>query len=304
MSTTPQTDRLPLRKRFGQFFKKLTTPRAPATRARTRAPPRDDQFHYVISAAQEDEIRESFLIEKLRGYTQSLTDSDFESIMMDKSDADNSIEDSCEKDDDCEAENGFIFVPLPGTKCHDDSVDDAEKMNRKVPNSCAICLSSFEPEDRVTWSSNKECTHVFHHSCIIDWLNSSGRRQLRRRRRQGQQEGVFNYANDPLRKITRFPMPCPCCRQVFALCSETNENAAEEVAPAQPAPSSESAHASAVTGDDHPEQLAESVETAVPTEDLDEPEDSSCVSDEAAIDDDACTTDMTPMTALTCPIAV
>ncbi len=221
---------------------------------------------------------------------------------MDKSDADNSIEDYSQKDDDGEAENGFIFVPLPGTKSHDDSLDDAEKPNRKVPNSCAICLSSFEPEDRVTWSSNKECTHVFHDSCIIDWLNSTGRRHLRRRRRHGQQEGVLNYANDPLRKITRFPMPCPCCRQVFALCSETSENA-EEIASAQPSQNSESAHATSVTGDDLPEQLAESVESAAPAEELDEPEDASCVSDEAASDDDACTSDMTPMTTLTCPIA-
>lgn len=99
MATTgsPPTDRLPLRKRFGNFFKRLTTPRAAVVRTRARAPyvlllllfcdsllrsltcfflrltdarSRNDQFHYVISSVQEDEIRESFLVEKLRGYTQ------------------------------------------------------------------------------------------------------------------------------------------------------------------------------------------------------------------------------------------
>lgn len=229
---------------------------------------------------------------------------------MEKSDVDNSIEECSDRDDDYEAENGFIFVPLPGTKT-DDSTVDAEKPSRKVPNSCAICLSSFEPEDRVTWSSNKDCTHVFHDACIVDWLNSSGRRHLRRRRRQGQQDGVLNYANDPLRKITRFPMPCPCCRQEFALCSEAkDDSSAEEQVTTQPTPSADSAVPAAVVDEDREEP--DTVESAASADDdSDEVNDArsttSCdelsVSDEAVSYDDGCSTNSTSLAALACPIS-
>lgn len=40
----------------------------------------------------------------------------------------------------------------------------------KVANSCAICLCSYDIEDVVVWSSNKECTHAFHDECILQWL--------------------------------------------------------------------------------------------------------------------------------------
>ena len=244
---------------------------------------------------------------------QSLSESDFESIMVDKSDADDSIDDASDKEeDDYEAENGFISVPLPGTKTDDTSTEDAEKASRKVPNNCAICLSSFEPEDRVTWSSNKDCTHVFHDACIVDWLNSSGRRHLRRRRRQGQQDGVLNYANDPLRKITRFPMPCPCCRQEFALCCEIkDESSAEELVTATPTTQSPDATVSSSVVDEEHLEAAELVESAASVDDSDELDDASsttsCVelstSDEAASYDDGCSSDSIHMTALTSPIA-
>ena len=57
---------------------------------------------------------------------------------------------------------------------------------RKVPNNCAICLSSYEIGDKVVWSSNETCHHAFHEDCILEWLIKM-------------QEGT----------------PCPCCRQEF-----------------------------------------------------------------------------------------
>ena len=99
---------------------------------------------------------------------------------------------------------------------------------RQIPNGCAICLCPFEATDKVTWSSNKECKHVFHADCLLNWFKTSGRRHLRRRRRQEEQSGggnqVLSYAVDPLVKIINFPMLCPCCRQVFVVAGKDNNN--------------------------------------------------------------------------------
>ena len=116
---------------------------------------------------------------------------------------------------------GFVSVPLPGSRL---STGDAPPQPRRsAPNGCAICLSAFEPQHHITWSSNDKCKHVFHKDCILDWLQASGGRHLRRRRRleqRGQQRGdnsIVHYSNNPLLKITKFPMLCPCCRQVFVI---------------------------------------------------------------------------------------
>jgi hypothetical protein len=117
-------------------------------------------------------------------------------------------------------EAGLVVVPVPGELRHDLLGEAEARTLREVPNGCAICLSPFDVEDRVTWSSNRDCKHIFHHDCILDWFKSSGRRHCRRRRRGEQQGDILNYTNNPLLKITRFPKHCPCCRQDFILCPE------------------------------------------------------------------------------------
>ena len=37
-------------------------------------------------------------------------------------------------------------------------------------NCCHVCLTDFKPGDVVTSSKNKKCSHMFHESCIVDWL--------------------------------------------------------------------------------------------------------------------------------------
>ncbi|KAL7435720.1 hypothetical protein ACHAXM_004805 [Skeletonema potamos] len=77
---------------------------------------------------------------------------------------------------------------------------------REVPIFCAICLGEYEPSDKVCWSSNTECTHVFHHDCMLQWLKSLGKRVCKQQR----------FSENPtVKQVLNFAMECPCCRQSF-----------------------------------------------------------------------------------------
>jgi hypothetical protein len=100
-----------------------------------------------------------------------------------------------------------------GVSC---STDEAGKLNnpvdegvterRAVPIFCAVCLMKYEISDRVCWSSNSECSHMFHEDCMLLWLGALGREDARRKRFP---------ANPSERKLLDFKLTCPCCRQDF-----------------------------------------------------------------------------------------
>jgi len=86
--------------------------------------------------------------------------------------------------------------------------DDTQQKNdrREVPIFCAVCLGEYETTDRVCWSSNTACTHVFHHDCIFQWLKASGKRASKQQR----------FSENPtVKQVMNFAMECPCCRQSF-----------------------------------------------------------------------------------------
>jgi hypothetical protein len=97
---------------------------------------------------------------------------------------------SGEEDDDSDVENNTR------------SIDD----RREVPIFCAVCLGEYEVGEKVCWSSNTECTHVFHHDCMKNWLEASGKRASKKQR----------FSENPTRRqVLNFSMECPCCRQAF-----------------------------------------------------------------------------------------
>jgi hypothetical protein len=64
---------------------------------------------------------------------------------------------------------------------------------RVVPSACAICLDSYEVDDRVVWNScDTKCVHAFHETCITMWC-------FRKIEEDARCEAVL----------------CPCCRQSF-----------------------------------------------------------------------------------------
>lgn len=123
-------------------------------------------------------------------------------------------------------EDGMISVPSAGECRHDVLPEGVSGSFRKEPNGCAVCLCPFEPLDKITWSSNPSCQHVFHDTCIKDWLMASGRKHLKRQRREQRRTGNLSYESDPVGKITGFPKLCPCCRQHFIV--EEEEESVDE----------------------------------------------------------------------------
>mmetsp|Transcript_11730 Transcript_11730/g.14582 ORF Transcript_11730/g.14582 Transcript_11730/m.14582 type:complete len:342 (+) Transcript_11730:134-1159(+) len=92
-----------------------------------------------------------------------------------------------------------VTLPLPGLSL------ECGKERRDVPGTCAVCLCNYTVGDRVIWSSNPLCPHVFHEECIIQWLfallekqrrreyqaqSTEERRQQRSNRREVRQDNV------------------------------------------------------------------------------------------------------------------
>jgi hypothetical protein len=49
-----------------------------------------------------------------------------------------------------------------------DKADSSDSDDERL--SCSICLERFVVGDKVSWSPNPNCCHVYHHACIRDWL--------------------------------------------------------------------------------------------------------------------------------------
>lgn len=105
-----------------------------------------------------------------------------------------------------------------------DSGNNTNSTVRQVPNGCAICLTSMDVNDRIVFSSDPKCNHIFHEQCMMDWLVASGRKFLKQQRREERNSSgaaaatttLYRYnCQNPIEKILSFPMLCPCCRQPF-----------------------------------------------------------------------------------------
>jgi len=87
----------------------------------------------------------------------------------------------------------IIMLPQPGIKITE--IKKPEHL-RLVSSStcCAICLMSYNVNDTVVWSSNKNCHDIYHESCLTSWFHQKK-----------------NFS-------------CPCCRQDFVVLDEISNN--------------------------------------------------------------------------------
>ena len=62
--------------------------------------------------------------------------------------------------DEFAEDNGVMHLP-----------NDKVNADRTVPSTCAICLCPYQDGEKVTWSTESNCVHCFHSSCILPWLS-------------------------------------------------------------------------------------------------------------------------------------
>lgn len=111
--------------------------------------------------------------------------------------------------DDCHQK---ISLPLPGQTTIDaEATEGATSSRRMVTSGCAICLCIFDPDEKITWSANPDCPHVFHSGCILHWYLAVGQKAQKRRLRHHPEMSD----EEILSKICEFQTNCPCCRQNF-----------------------------------------------------------------------------------------
>jgi Ring finger domain len=55
-------------------------------------------------------------------------------------------------------------------------VNDDHGNPRIVDGQCAICVSEYQPDDKIVWSGLQECQHAFHAACILPWLANGKKR--------------------------------------------------------------------------------------------------------------------------------
>jgi hypothetical protein len=86
--------------------------------------------------------------------------------------------------------------------------------------------------DGVVWSVNTECRHVFHATCLHDWLATASRKFIKRQIRD-QSSRRLAYQGSPQEYMQRVPLSCPCCRrpyvQLDVICDVTEVASAAEV---------------------------------------------------------------------------
>jgi len=111
-------------------------------------------------------------------------------------------------------------IPIPGQIV---GTCGATNFTRQTnSDGCAVCMNSFEVGQKVVWSSNPECTHVFHHQCLHEWFVAVGTNAWKA------EASCYHEmeSTEIQEKICKFPKLCPFCRRDFFL--EANQEAAED----------------------------------------------------------------------------
>lgn len=120
-----------------------------------------------------------------------------------------------------------VYLPPPGqplkafeTPAVASAVLHASDKKLGRSDGCAVCLNPFEANQTLSWSSNPECRHVFHHRCLLEWFEAVGTKAFlvaETHRREDDDEAIETRTTILAKRICGFPTQCPCCRRDYFL---------------------------------------------------------------------------------------
>ena len=129
-------------------------------------------------------------------------------------DVDNDV-DNKEEDDNCDIDDGNDGLDEKTTTTTTTSLrlyQNQEKNQREINannGTCIICLEEFVTNDIIVRSANSSCHHIYHKTCIVQYLSSNAQHTSKHTR-------LFSDDN-----VTRIPVlylrknPCPTCRREY-----------------------------------------------------------------------------------------
>ena len=106
---------------------------------------------------------------------------------------------------DVDAPIRLLKVPCPGIKVRAEVVNNDVAIDigdaRLIFPECSVCLNEFKVGERISWSREANCDHVFHEECILRWFLTLSCKEDAKRRKRSYEIGC--------------KLHCPMCRQEF-----------------------------------------------------------------------------------------
>lgn len=119
---------------------------------------------------------------------------------------------SIECDDNSQCHHHSFCIPKAGQRLGGEC--GAMNLPRRIESDgCAVCMNPLDIGQKVVWSSNPECSHVFHQQCLLDWFVTVGAKKWRT-------QAARHLEMDPSslhEEICKFPKLCPICRRNYFL---------------------------------------------------------------------------------------
>ena len=129
--------------------------------------------------------------------------------------------DSIECDDSLQYQHSSFCIPLAGQRLAEGGCEDLPR--RIESDGCAVCMNTLDVGQKVVWSSNPECPHVFHQQCLLDWFAAVGAKKWK-----AQAARHIEMDSASLQKeVCKFPKLCPICRRDYFLEESSKETVAD-----------------------------------------------------------------------------
>merc|ERR1712238_52316 len=151
----------------------------------------------------------SFVDVELGGTDGTNNDNDDDDV---DGDVDNDVANK-EEDTNCDVDDGNDGLDEKTTSTNTTSLrlyQNQEKNQREINannGACIICLEEFVTNDVIVRSANPSCHHIYHKTCMVQYLSSNAQHTSKQTRLSSDD----NVTRIPILDIRK--NPCPTCRR-------------------------------------------------------------------------------------------